>query len=244
MKGLSVSDDLTLFDRAAYLPTLKTLVVADLQIGWEASIRRGGVPVPLDAGKELVALFETLLEQTAATRVVIAGDLKHDFGRISRQERDDLELLLRFLLARVEVVLVRGNHDSLTEPIANAVGLELQQYWREADVLVVHGHEVPDAALLRGVKLLIAGHTHPAITISDGVRKERYKCFLLGKYKRKQLLVLPSCSLVVEGTDVLQEQTVRSREHSPLLQGDASVYLIADEMRPFGRLSQLRRLLG
>jgi putative SbcD/Mre11-related phosphoesterase len=254
MDPYPLSDELWLCEQAAYLPKLKTLVVADLQLGWEQSLRDRGADVPLDGGKELLALFERLLAQTGAARVVIDGDLKHEFGRTSFQERRDLLRVLGFLKARVEVVVVRGNHDTFTAPLAAELGISMLDSWssgtvgsgsvgRDGGFYVLHGHVLPDEndPAFKQAHTVIIGHAHPAISISDGVRKERYKCFLLGKFQQKQLLVLPSCSVVVEGTNVLQGAS----SHSPLLQVDASmVFVLADGIRPFGKVSDLRRILG
>ncbi|MBI1969518.1 phosphoesterase, partial [Candidatus Woesearchaeota archaeon] len=67
---------------------------------------------------------------------------------------------------------------------------------------------------------------------------ELYKCFLVGTYKRKKLIVMPSACLVTEGSDILKEEVL-----SPYLQQDLSsfeVYVLADKIYPFGRLRNLK----
>jgi metallophosphoesterase superfamily enzyme len=81
---------------------------------------------------------------------------------------------------------------------------------------------------------------NPAVRIDDGVRNERYKCFLIGRHQKVRLVVLPSFSTIVEGSDILKVAS-----NSPFLQGNSSmVYVLADEVRPFGKVSDLRRILG
>jgi metallophosphoesterase superfamily enzyme len=43
---------------------------------------------------------------------------------------------------------------------------------------------------------------HPAIDLIGGGKKERYKCFLEGEYKRKKIIILPSFFDVNEGINI------------------------------------------
>ena len=82
-----------------------------------------------------------------------------------------------------------------------------------------------------------SGHEHPAIGIQENARTERFKCFLVGTFKRKKLIVLPSFNLVVEGTDVLKQKKI-----SPFLQGNIKnfdCYIIADKVYKPIKLKEL-----
>jgi len=236
-----VSDHIVLCENAVYLPKAKTLVIGDLQLGMEQQLRDTGSTIFYEQAVQMLGLIETLLVQTGATNLVINGDLKHDFGKVLFQERNDITMLLSTLRKKIMITVVRGNHDTMTASVLQGLDVSLVDAWSSEGVLVLHGHKLPDetAGEFKNAELIVIGHVHPAITLSDGVRKERYKCFLLGKYKKKQLLVLPSFSTIVEGSDILQVAS-----NSPLLQGDSSrVYVLADEIRPFGTIKQLRRVL-
>jgi putative SbcD/Mre11-related phosphoesterase len=127
----------------------------------------------------------------------------------------------------------------MTKPLTDELGVELVDDLLIDSTYLVHGHELPES-IPRSVRTVVIGHVHPAINISDGVRNERLKCFLLGSYKQKRLLVLPSFSTIVEGSDILKVAS-----NSPFLQGESSlVYVLSDEIRPFGKVKDLRRLLG
>jgi putative SbcD/Mre11-related phosphoesterase len=144
------------------------------------------------------------------------------------------------LRKELDVVVVLGNHDTVTKPLTDELGIPSYDSIAEGGFFIVHCHELPAEASAEDAHTIIIGHTHPAIRIDDGVRNERFKCFLVGRYKRKRLVVLPSFSTIVEGSDVL---TVAS--NSPFLSGSESmVYVLADEIRPFGKISDLRRILG
>jgi metallophosphoesterase superfamily enzyme len=44
---------------------------------------------------------------------------------------------------------------------------------------------------------------HPAITLNDSYKKEKFKCFLHGKWKKKEVYILPSFVPFVFGYDLL-----------------------------------------
>jgi metallophosphoesterase superfamily enzyme len=45
------------------------------------------------------------------------------------------------------------------------------------------------------------GHLHPSIVLKDemAIKSEKYKCFLKGKHKKKEFIVLPSFLGMTEG---------------------------------------------
>ena len=46
-------------------------------------------------------------------------------------------------------------------------------------------------------------HIHPAVNLKDpnGIKREKFKCFLIGKYKRKDIIVVPSFFSLSEGSE-------------------------------------------
>jgi uncharacterized protein len=242
MQPFEVSEDLWLVENAVFLPKLRTLVVSDLQLGHEQQLRELGSNILYEQGLQMIGLLEALIDQTKAIRVIINGDLKHEFGRISPQERRDILRLLDNFKEKVELIVVRGNHDTLTEILTKEVGVQIANSWSADGFYAVHGHDLPDKKDpgYAQAHTVIIGHVHPAIRLDDGIRNERYKCFLIGRYEKKRLVVLPSFSTIVEGSDVLKVAS-----NSPFLESDSShVYVLADEIRPFGKVSDLRRILG
>lgn len=188
---------------AAYIESLSLLAVSDLQLGQEEELRSHGHLV-LD--KELSGMkrrLGRLLRQTGATRLLFNGDIKHEFSRINQQEWSQILDLFDFFKEKAEVILVRGNHDNMLFPIAQKRGFELVDYHVEGGFLFCHGHEVPPEDVLAGAEVVIIGHEHPAVRFDDGVRAETAKCFLVGPWRGKQLVVLPSFSEMTVGTDIV-----------------------------------------
>jgi len=108
---------------------------------------------------------------------------------------------------------------------------------KKNNILVLHGNKIPSAELLKDTKTIIIGHEHPAVSIKEGPRVELVKCFLVGKWKKHNLIALPSFNLVTEGTDVLKERIL-----SPFLKqnlGKFNVYVVADKVYGFGKLKGL-----
>lgn len=237
MQPYKLSEDCWLIENAAYLPLQKTIVISDLQLGEEQQLRALGHNIMYEQAERMLGLIDGQIGRYGAKRLVIDGDLKHDFGRISGQERRDILGMLRKLKKKVEIEVIRGNHDTITKPLTDRLGLSLHGFLEQDGFLFVHGHELPPES---DAHTIIIGHMHPAISLSDGIRAERYKVFLIGTYRKKRVLVLPSFSTLSYGVDVL-----RIEPNTPLFSKrdveKAEVYVIADEIRRFGTVNMLRR---
>jgi hypothetical protein len=231
MKGIRVKDLGLVVDG--------NLVIADTHVGYEEALNKQGVLIPRFQFKELIDRLKGILEGNRFDKIVVNGDVKHEFGTISETEWRHTLKLLDFLKKYCsEVVLVRGNHDKILGPIAQKRGVRVVDKIVIGDVLVVHGDKMPSKADLDGVKTVVIGHEHPAISLREGSRVETFKCFLKGKFKGKGLIVMPSFNLVQEGTDVLKEKVL-----SPLLKqnlDEFEVYIVADKVYRFGELRKLR----
>jgi len=199
--------------KSLYLRKEKILVIADLHIGYEQMLAEQGTVIPRgqfqDMLKDMKLIFERLKKnKEKAEEIVLLGDLKHEFGKISRQEWGEVSRFLDFLFENVEkVVLIKGNHDTILEPIARKEGLEIVKCYVNGSVCFVHGDKEIKECIDRKIKTIILGHKHPAITLSKGAKKEKYKCFLVGKWKEKKIIILPSFFSLVEGSEVYVKDT-------------------------------------
>jgi uncharacterized protein len=171
---------------------------------------------------------------------VLIGDVKHEFGTISKQEWQDVFALIDYLTAKAKLIILKGNHDTILKPIAQKKNVEIHASLAVDNVFFCHGDKLMNekSPEFKRAKTIIIGHEHPAIGIRDGPRVEKYKCFLLGSYKHKKLIVIPSFNFVTEGTDVLQEKIL-----SPFIKNinDFKVFVVADRAYDFGKISKLAR---
>ncbi|HLC46891.1 MAG TPA: metallophosphoesterase [Candidatus Nanoarchaeia archaeon] len=214
----------------------KTLIIGDLHLGIEEAMNKEGILVPRFQFKDLVKRLEEMLRNAKPEIVVINGDLKHEFGTISKQEWNDVLNILDLISAYAKkIVLVKGNHDAILGPIARKQRVEITDSYREGNILVIHGHK--KVALPKGIEIIIIGHDHPAINLREGSRAETYKCFLKGKFNKKTLIVMPSLSAVTEGTDVLRYDLLSPYLHQDLK--DFEVFIIADKAYSFGKIKSI-----
>jgi len=186
----------------------KVLVLGDLHLGFEEVLREGGVMLPFNIFKEVISDFDRIFEKVGKVdRVILLGDLKHEFGRISMDERKEIGEMFNYLRRKSkEVVLIKGNHDAIIEPIVKDLErVELVNYFLMGSMGFLHGDRDFPEIHDKKIKMWIVGHAHPAITLYEegGSKKEKYKCFLTGKFKGKKIIIVPSFFEVNEGTDVL-----------------------------------------
>jgi putative SbcD/Mre11-related phosphoesterase len=219
--------DLCLFFRKE-----KILVLADPHIGYEESLNKQGVLIPRFQFKEIIERLGKILAKTGMlSKIIINGDVKHEFGRISEQEWRHTLMLLDFLKKHCsKIILIKGNHDTILGPIAKKRDLRVEDSITVGDRLIIHGDRLVETKC----RTIIIGHEHPAISIHEGARVELFKCFLKGKWKGKTLIVMPSFNLVSEGTDVTKEKVL-----SPFLQGDLGdfeCFAVGDEVYNFGKI--------
>ena len=231
-----------IIDLSLYLEDSGTLILSDIHIGYEAELHKRGVLVPKTQFKQIVERLEKIFTVLKAKRwpvkeIVLNGDVKHTFGKISEQEWREVLRLLDFLQKHCSsIIVVEGNHDPVLAPVAAKRDLHLVKDYRVGDVLIIHGDAEPDLKLSKP-QLLIMGHEHPALSLQEGGRVERFKCYLKGLYKRIPLICMPSFNPLTEGTDMLSEDRL-----SPLLKRDIQnfeAWIVADTVYYFGKLKKL-----
>jgi len=225
--------------KALWIAKEKILIIADLHLGYEEALVSDGILIPKggmfsEMKKEILELLEL-----KPNLVVIDGDLKHEFANISGQEWKETLELIDLISKQSKIVLIRGNHDNILGPIAEKRNIEVKDYLILEDICVLHGDKILLEVLDKKIKTLIIGHEHPAVSLTDNVKIEKYKCFLLGKYQKKNLVVMPSFFNLIEGTDMLREEIL-----SPFLKnqnlGNFRVFIVGDEVYDFGKLSKLK----
>lgn len=196
---------------------LKLLAIADLHLGMESEFQKKGILLPVFNFKETIQRMSEIFEKTGRVKtLVVCGDLKHEFGTISEQEWKEVTGFLRLAQKHCKkIVLLKGNHDNILGPLAKWEGLKVQEefFLRKEKVLFLHGDKVLNTENFKKARTLVIGHEHPAVTLREGAKAEKFKAFLKGKFKGKKLVVLPSFNSFTEGTDVLKEELL-----SPFLQ--------------------------
>ncbi|MFW6013628.1 MAG: metallophosphoesterase [Candidatus Nanoarchaeia archaeon] len=215
-----------------------TLVLGDVHMGYEEALNKQGVLIPRSQYPLTAKRLQNFFEDKKFEKIIINGDLKHEFGSISETEWRHTLRTIDFLATKCNnLILVKGNHDQILGPIAGKRNIKVVDFLFEDDILITHGHYVPDIAFNDEIKYIVIGHEHPAVTLVDYPRNEKFKCFLKGSWKNKELLVIPSFNTVNEGSDVLKEKLL-----SPFLSriDNYRVYVVGEDVLDFGTIRELK----
>lgn len=170
---------------AVFLEVSGTLVVSDVHLGKSATFRSRGIPVPEGDTFADLDLLSTLIEKTAARRLVVAGDLVHAKTGLQPNVLDSF----REWSARVcvPVTLTEGNHDRMALLFEHNLPLEIVPSLEVEGLRITH-----DPAELSENTPGIAGHLHPGVKVVDSPRRSvRVPAFYL---MNPHHLVLPAFS--------------------------------------------------
>ncbi|MBI2176180.1 metallophosphoesterase [Candidatus Woesearchaeota archaeon] len=245
MALIEILPGIAIADLALYLRKENILVIGDVHLGYEEAMGRQGVFLPRFQFKDTISRLEKIfsllrlqLKSKKLEAVVVNGDLKHEFGTITGQEWREILKLIDFLLGHSkQVILVKGNHDVKLAPIARKRGIVVVEDIAINGKFVSHGHEIPASREFEKSKIVIVGDEHPAVSLREGARSELYKCFILGKWKGKRMIVMPSFNQVTIGTDIMKEKFI-----SPFMRQDLSqfeVFVIGDKVYRFGKVRDI-----
>ena len=240
MQYTTISDGIKIIDLALQID--EYLIISDLHLGYEESLNKEGIMIPKFQYNKILERISEIQIASDCSKIIINGDLKHEFGKISKQEWVEVNEFLDYLMDEfIEVILIKGNHDNFTNIISEKKNLELCEYYLIDDkILCTHGHELIE--LPPNVEYIIIGHEHPCIGLRSGERVEKIKSFLYGDYKDKKIIIMPSFNFISEGSDILHEKLL-----SPFLKKkniDAfEVYGVENfEIFFFGKISKIQQI--
>ena len=216
------------------------LVISDIHLGYEYALNREGFMIPRFQYKKIIDRLKEIIDASNASKIIVNGDLKHEFGKISKQEWNEVMDFIKFLKEHFdEIILIKGNHDNFTGFIAEKCGLEVYENYSVENYIIMHGDKIPDDFDEMEENTVIIGHEHPSIGLRSGERVEKVKCFLKGKVKEKKFVIMPSFNFITEGSDCLQQKTI-----SPFLKdislGNFEVFAVENfEVMNFGKIKNL-----
>ncbi|MGA7676282.1 MAG: ligase-associated DNA damage response endonuclease PdeM [Rhizomicrobium sp.] len=187
---ISVNGETVLLDKsgALFCPAHATLVFADLHFEKGSSFARRGALLPPYDTRATIKRMEETIARHAPVRVIALGDSFHDGEAADRLDDDD-RASLRRLTVRAEWIWIEGNHDP--QPPSWLGG-------RVAAEIALGGlvfHHVPGA---RGQAGEVAGHLHPATTVSGRGMCVRRRCFVSDGAR----LLMPAFGAYTGGLDV------------------------------------------
>ena len=173
---------------ALFIPTLSTLVVADLHLEKGAAFARRGATLPPYDSRATLDRLAGVIGQTGPARVVCLGDSFHDRdgpGRMAPADRKALQ----DLTAGPEGVWVAGNHDPApAESLGGTVVTEVR-----LDGLVLRHEAVVGFSMPE-----VSGHFHPKASVTANGRRVSGRCFVADGRR----LILPAFGAYAGGLDV------------------------------------------
>lgn len=174
-------------ERALFLPRHGRLLIADLHLGKADAFRRAGIGLPRGGTAHDLDRLDRLLATTAATELVILGDVLH--GAVLGREWQATWHGWRARHPAVRMAALVGNHD---RALANAgLGIDLLGPALDEPPFALRHEPAQEPALH-----VLCGHLHPVIAIPGLPR--RCPAFWL----RRGMTVLPAFSAFTGGWPV------------------------------------------
>jgi putative SbcD/Mre11-related phosphoesterase len=145
----------------------RTLVIADLHIGWEIALSEKGIHVPTQTPRLLSRLKE-IISACKPENLLILGDVKHTVAKAEISEWQDVPEFFNELKKQVkEIQIICGNHDGNLEPLLpENIKILPTTGTAIGEIGLFHGHRWPSPMLLK-CKILVMGHVHPVVSFRD-----------------------------------------------------------------------------
>jgi len=190
MPGVTITND-----RCLLLDDGPTAVIGDLHLGYECALEDEGFFIPRMNAESIRESLNRIIDRYEPTRIVLLGDIKHDFRRSSYSARDEVRSIMRLISDAAEAVVIRGNHDNYLQNILSDVGLLALSHIDIGGFRLEHGHE--DS----GIRPVIIGHEHPSVKIpgelSGGMKLQ---CYVVAR--NEGVIVIPPFSPFASGNDI------------------------------------------
>jgi hypothetical protein len=235
-------------NKAVFFPTQGILVIGDLHLGYDYMIQQSGVLIPERQVREIISefrdIFKTIKEKKQElNKIIFLGDIKHSFAYEWKEKNyfNEVYDFLKENFKEENIIFIQGNHDTIDYTFKG----KLKKFHIEEDIAFIHGHEFINEIFDRKIKTLILGHIHPSVILSDsqGIKKERYKCFLVGKFKGKKTIILPSFLSTTEGTPINDYKESYEDYFSIIPKKDLinfEIYVVGDDkIYIFGKIKKL-----
>src|SRR5882757_7270941 len=132
-------DLLLLPQKAIYWQQEKALIAADVHLGKVGHFRKAGIAVPRDLEQNELAVLSDLIFEHKPEKIIFLGDFFH-----SDMNADwDWFILWRSQFPKLEIILVRGNHDIIDDSYYQQLNIILHDQLLVGPFLMLH-HPLTD----------------------------------------------------------------------------------------------------
>jgi len=177
-------DLLLLPQKAIFWQQEKALIAADVHLGKVGHFRKAGIAVPRDMEQNELGVLSDLIFEHKPEKLIFLGDFFHsdmnaDWGWF---------ILWRSQFPKLEIILVRGNHDIIDDNHYHRLNIILRDELLIGPFLMLH-HPLTDEGLQYATGYVFCGHIHPGVSLVGKARQQiTLPCFAFGR----QQAILPS----------------------------------------------------
>lgn len=190
MPGVTITND-----RCLILDDGPTAVIGDLHLGYESALEGEGMFIPRINTESIREALNRLIDRYEPERIVLLGDIKHDFTHSSYQSREDVKSIVRLIGEAAEAIVIKGNHDNFLQNILTSVGVNALDHTDIMGFRLEHGH------VDSGIRPVIIGHEHPSVKIPGELSGSmKLQCFVVDE--EEGVIVLPPFSPFASGNDL------------------------------------------
>lgn len=181
----------------------RTVIIADLHLGWEVALAEKGIHVPSQMPK-LLRKLTGIIRQTKPQTLLLLGDIKHTITKTATEEWRDIPDFFELLTRKVRSIkIILGNHDGNLEPLLP----ETIEILPATGTMIngagfFHGHTWPALELLK-CQTLVMGHVHPVVMFQDP----------LGYRITKQVWVKANINGVLLKKSLLRHYNIKQQLH-------------------------------
>lgn len=165
-----------------------TLILSDLHFGKTGHFRKSGIGVPQNIFKEDLQKLFAQIQFFNPKKLLIVGDLFHSHAN------KEMEMFLKWRndLHRLQIHLIKGNHDILSNKFYKEANIEVTSQKLSIDVFCfTHDINASCEEEADNINFIFSGHVHPGIRMS-GIGKQQlyFPCF----YFTKKYAIMPAFS--------------------------------------------------
>lgn len=163
---------LALSEGALFWPAGRTLFVADVHFGKDATFRHALRWVPPGTTQDDTRRLDELIARHEAKQLVILGDTFH--SRHAGEDQTAGELRRWRDRVAASVLLVKGNHDRRAAELATELRLDVVEEGHRLGPFALHHNPVEDGR----EEYILCGHIHPVV-VARGLARQRLRirCF-------------------------------------------------------------------
>lgn len=190
MPGVTITND-----RCLILEDGPTAVIGDLHLGYESALEEEGMFIPRINTDSVRDALNRIIDNYEPERIVLLGDIKHDFKRSSYQAREDVRSIVKLVDEAAEAIVIKGNHDNFLQNILTSIGVNTLDYIDIMGFRLEHGH------VDSGIRPVIIGHEHPSVRIPGELSGAmKLQCYVVSK--KDGVIVIPPFSPFASGNDL------------------------------------------